>query len=437
MLLEVNRVRHLILDRPPRDQAERWCRICALTKSGVIVPPGEVSSWKQNLPDDAIVVGFRDSYATEVAGNIRDVLIALDAQPHNTLYVGFDARDIAEATSTRIGTALVDKGMGQKLPDLFFAPSDVDDLETAITDLVNGRSHGHIMEVFSTRYGGGGSSGGTGYVNFQHYLRGRDHLNSKVADDLEIVVAGRYFPDIESRHVKHQPSLRLLHAKNGDRRGGPLVSAFGDVLTLTLQHCPSIDLITRIPPKPSTAHDNLGKLVYDAVKAAKQRREADLEALVDLDAIFCRRDYDEQKRAGHYGRRAENVRRAFAARAESVAGATVLLVDDILTSGATMVEAAGTLLEAGAESVIACPLAITQSVIKYDEEYELPCPGSACDGIMRIRFARNSDGAFWGCTNWRPEGRGCSEMMTFDDGLRAANRLTCRDNVVVLESWTF
>jgi len=57
-------------------------------------------------------------------------------------------------------------------------------------------------------------------------------------------------------------------------------------------------------------------------------------------------------------RRAENVRGAFAAASPaSLAGACVLLVDDVTTTGATANEAARTLLSAGASSVVLAVLA--------------------------------------------------------------------------------
>lgn len=55
--------------------------------------------------------------------------------------------------------------------------------------------------------------------------------------------------------------------------------------------------------------------------------------------------------------RADNVRGAFAADDQAVAGRHILLIDDVLTTGATMTAAADALLAAGAQSVSAYCLA--------------------------------------------------------------------------------
>ena len=64
-----------------------------------------------------------------------------------------------------------------------------------------------------------------------------------------------------------------------------------------------------------------------------------------------------------HGERRENVQDAFALRRRAhlaVAGKTILLVDDVLTTGATMRSCAGALHRAGVRSVIACAVAIAR-----------------------------------------------------------------------------
>lgn len=69
-------------------------------------------------------------------------------------------------------------------------------------------------------------------------------------------------------------------------------------------------------------------------------------------------------------RRLANVRNAFAARApRAVAGANILLVDDVTTTGATVNEAARTLLKAGASRVTVAVLAKSEPPTAYAEHF--------------------------------------------------------------------
>ena len=66
--------------------------------------------------------------------------------------------------------------------------------------------------------------------------------------------------------------------------------------------------------------------------------------------------------------RAANVRGAFAVKARrEVQGATILLVDDVMTTGATANEAARELLRAGAERVVVAVLARTERPVAYSQ----------------------------------------------------------------------
>ncbi len=60
--------------------------------------------------------------------------------------------------------------------------------------------------------------------------------------------------------------------------------------------------------------------------------------------------------------RRDHVRGAFSARSDVAAGGRFLLVDDILTTGATLAECAGVLRQAGAASVVGVTLAKTREL---------------------------------------------------------------------------
>lgn len=74
------------------------------------------------------------------------------------------------------------------------------------------------------------------------------------------------------------------------------------------------------------------------------------------DLLEKTRDNREQHMLGRKERKT-NVRGVYRARAEETKGKNILLIDDIVTTGATLSECARTLYEAGAESVACAALA--------------------------------------------------------------------------------
>mgnify|MGYP001017023899 CR=1 FL=1 len=97
---------------------------------------------------------------------------------------------------------------------------------------------------------------------------------------------------------------------------------------------------------------------------AAARRFADADLHVDNNAVVRIRETDVQQRLNWIERR-RNVRGAFAAT-RSLAGESVLLVDDVLTTGATLNELARVALAAGAAQVDALVLARVQPLRRRD-----------------------------------------------------------------------
>jgi competence protein ComFC len=71
------------------------------------------------------------------------------------------------------------------------------------------------------------------------------------------------------------------------------------------------------------------------------------------------------------GARRHNVKGAFRLAKESPAGAEIVLVDDVLTTGYTLSECAKVLKKGGAGSIVACVLA--RDLIKHDRIYKAKC----------------------------------------------------------------
>lgn len=151
----------------------------------------------------------------------------------------------------------------------------------------------------------------------------------------------RFSPEGPVREVIHAIKYR------GCRR---LAVEIGYETGLTLQVFPEfqkIDLVIPIPLHPArrrTRGYNQAELIGRGVAEA-------LGAPIAAEGLRRVRNTGTQTRLGDEARRS-NVRGAFEALAADLPGRTVLICDDVLTTGATMIEGARVLLAAGASRVV-------------------------------------------------------------------------------------
>ena len=115
----------------------------------------------------------------------------------------------------------------------------------------------------------------------------------------------------------------------------------------------SCDSITWVPLSRRRLH----KRGYD--QAALLAKETGKRlGLRPVPLLLKQRDTPPQSQSGNAGKRRANIAGAYCCpHPERVAGKQILLVDDIVTTGATLSEAAGVLKRAGAKAVIAVTLA--------------------------------------------------------------------------------
>ncbi len=131
-------------------------------------------------------------------------------------------------------------------------------------------------------------------------------------------------------------------------------SVYGDFLSKCIdENGISCDIITWVP----LSKRRLRRRGYDQARLLGEEL-AKRQGLVCLALLRKVRNTPAQSRTGNAMRRKANIAGAYAALNESaVSGKRVLLVDDIVTTGATLAECAKTLKAAGAAEVIGLAVA--------------------------------------------------------------------------------
>jgi len=146
-----------------------------------------------------------------------------------------------------------------------------------------------------------------------------------------------------------EQAIRLFKYQRKDALADPLA----DLMLAWADRLPPVDLVMPVPLHPSrlrTREFNQSLLLADRI-ARRLKLPLSFEHLERIRATRPQTELDRTDRA-------RNVRRAFAVREpDGVKGRRVLLVDDVLTTGATVNDCARALKRAGADSVTVLTLA--------------------------------------------------------------------------------
>ncbi|MBU0973750.1 MAG: hypothetical protein KKC20_24135 [Proteobacteria bacterium] len=228
-----------------------------------------------------------------------------------------------------------------------------------------------------------------------------------------IFAGGRYFSTKDVRYNRHALSIRIINSKDHmDRQKKIFSLIMGHLITGIAVHTKiGPELITRIPPKPGE-HDRLAEQL-EAIPIITQGEVP--KSRISPNLLRCTRNYTSQKSVG-YAQRRGNVRGVFSA-GPGVAGKTVYVMDDVVTSGSTLKEACRVLYAAGAKRVIPMAMAYhpNNNIAKTPE---LIC-NTCKKGTMKPRCAQNGD-IFYGCSNYTPGG--CNISCNFSPGVQWINK---------------
>jgi ComF family protein len=170
-------------------------------------------------------------------------------------------------------------------------------------------------------------------------------------DQPECAVSREKYPYLDSWialwDYRDKVRKSLLKYKFYGRRN--YAAAYGRLLSMKLlrEDRTDVDLITWIP----ISQKRLKKRGFDQVELLAEKVAPQLQ-VPSCQLLWKRRDNPQQSKiVGHAQRRANVLGAYEAINREWIAGKRILLLDDILTTGATAGECARILLEAGAKEV--------------------------------------------------------------------------------------
>ena len=179
----------------------------------------------------------------------------------------------------------------------------------------------------------------------------------------QVYTFGPYIPCSMVEHWNSSWSQMVLQVKRHDAwiimKVGQVLAAHLDCWLDTVRHCVLTYVPGSCPRQPQVVRERdctakkLAASIFDHLAIAES---AELEELL----VLARPKAKKQRRCANIKERHNNVRGCYAARCGAqITGRTIILVDDVVTTGATMRECKSALIRAGARGVIGIAMAQT------------------------------------------------------------------------------
>lgn len=415
MFNELTQLKHLVVKLPLKKllDAGDWRKVTSKVPTTFLVSPDT------RKPGLSAMLGGRVMSIPEalfhpVWASIKESLLAASVNPFEAVYLTNDPEELQWAFTTHVGVALWNSPPKDIYPDVFVRT--LDDLMEIVNSYQSGNYAGMWGEATATLH-----TDGKQYGTYRRYWW-KSRLHDDLPKNVRLYILGRYFPERDARHDKHQYTRRILLMKN--QREDTLAKTLSSFLSQLIGK-EVIDVVTVVPPRPGKR--DLHGLSLTVQFAVQLMRETNKPIYEDL--LVCTQDYPSQKEQLSRNR-PENVRGKFKL-ARTVLGRHVVIVDDIAASRSTLAECARVLLSGGARKVSAICFGVNQRVVSAAPL--LPCPNPRCNGHLVARINKTDFGPFWGCTKYPL----CRRTLYWDDGFRQANSLNTCDEIYVFQDLDF
>lgn len=341
---------------------------------------------------------------------IQEVMEKEKCESYAIISISKDILFLKSMIEYHIGTILV----GNLIHDFLKNIPDYDVLTIKqIVEVLNYDRKGYCAEIFATYE----SSKKTMSLLFCNESITLADGSERVVD---LYFGGRYYAN-KHMYILNDPLSHIV--KQFKSRYVKVVDLFFDLACRYIAQIENVDSFTYIPLKPADIKE--GKFDrFNNLKLIGLKKEN-----MQLDTFLrCIKDFS-QKGNDLYVRR-EIVKGAFEV-IKDVENKTIVIIDDVFSTGSTILEAVKILYEAGAKKVIAVLLLsvnqLTESSIKYKN---LKC--NICGSNMKLRMNKSSGQLFFGCENYQEHENGKSstiDLLSGMDTLKEINKLEVVDIV--------
>ena len=305
---------------------------------------------------------------------IANFLIMAQCQSYEAIVISGDMTWLKKVMSYRIGTLFVGH-LQQK--DLKYMPDFVVDSIDSLVDVLSEKDKGYSGEV----------------LTFENKKGSLLSCQTEIVSDdgkkylTELYFGGRYYPEKHQYLLDDALSYMILKFKH---EYVDIIDIFFDEAIMDIRKKEKIDALTYIPPKPQ----DIEKKRFQRFLSLKLERNAQ-DGLMLKDFLSCQCDFSQK--GNDLAERRKTVKGVFRVNGD-VKGKNIILIDDVFSSGSTMIEAMKTLYEAGANKVIALAIAVSQMTESPFAYQKLVC--SYCQEPMELMYYRKTHKLLFGCPHY-------------------------------------
>ncbi|MBE7897490.1 hypothetical protein G7L40_02075 [Paenibacillus polymyxa] len=394
MFVELNELKGFIVLLEHLENLDEWIEISnKFSCSFILDSDKEISTLKELFNNDTFFLKKET-----LLPSLDQAMSHMNIEPFETVVISKNFEYLKTIQNhSRVGTLYINSTLDQSqvghMPDYYL--KEVKDIIRLVKEYP-----GYFAEVNTTIINQYGESFSNNGIVFEYFM---EYKGLK----LKVIAGGRYY---SSRHYfknrVHQLSHRIIRSKSNDSQ----MDLFNGIFSSIIKSL-NADGVTRVPPRPNGERDRFRQIV--------ELISAETNTINCCDHLKCIEDFPKQKTMTNQESRSINVEGKFVSSPDC-RGKKIVLIDDVITTGATVGECAKTLLASGANEVVIVVLAVNQ----YDpifpvHEKKFTC--SICGEDLHLRLFKNGKGFMYGCNNYSRADHNNSTPVFYKEGWEQIN----------------